>query len=145
MGSSEIRSAGVATMKTKRAGRDFEPFRTDVDHREGVRKARLIGDSGVLCECGLWSEQLRILKTARYISLTRAASGFTGYADTHRHRLEIIPYARAQLICYSSLKSRRWYSNALPRLFPIAMYWLLAEKSTLSTRPSGVPEVGQFE
>lgn len=25
------------------------------------------------------------------------------------------------------------------------MYWLLAEKSTLNTRPSGVPEVGQFE
>ena len=48
-------------------------------------------------------------------------------------------------IYYDSLNSRRWYNNALPRLFPIATYWLSAEKSTLSTRPSGVPDVGQFE
>ena len=75
---------------------------------------------------------------------TRMTSDLAGRTDTHA----IIPTIYTlvpDVIYYDSLKSRRWYNNALPRLFPIAMYWLSAEKSTLSTRPSGVPEVGQFE
>ena len=48
----EIRSAGVAMTKTKRVGRDFELSQTNVDHCEGVRKARPMGDSGVLGERG---------------------------------------------------------------------------------------------
>ena len=80
-------------------------------------------------------------------------SDLAGHASTRRHhshakKTEITKHMYTlvpDVVYYDSLKSRRWYNNALPRLFPIATYWLSAEKSTLSTRPSGVPEVGQFE
>ena len=40
--------------------------------------------------------------------------------------------------------SFKWYSNTLPRVFPMATYSLLAEKSTAVTCPKGVLEVGQL-
>ena len=42
-------------------------------------------------------------------------------------------------------KSRRWYNNARPLLFPTATYSLVLEKSRLVIVPSGVPDVGQLE
>ena len=39
----------------------------------------------------------------RCVSLTRATSGFAGYPDAHRHRLEITPHTLAQPIYCSSL------------------------------------------
>ena len=60
MGSFQIRSAGVAATKTKRTGGDFESFLAYVDHREGVREAWPVGDSGVEGVRGLWLEQLRV-------------------------------------------------------------------------------------
>ena len=40
--------------------------------------------------------------------------------------------------------SFKWYNNTLPRVFPMATYSLLAEKSTAVTCPNGVLDVGQL-